>query len=170
MSGDTIQINVNLTFREYLRAIYWYSWRRRRSTLPVMASFFAIVIAGTAAVWLVPDTKLGWPTALAWGGLLFTLLSPYLMARQVAGTKKGFFDNVKHSFSPEGITAVGDMTSGFTRWESINRAFETKHAFLLVFSVFQFLIIPKHCFESAEQIQAFKDLIRSSLGEKARLK
>jgi len=168
----TIQIDVLLELRDFLRANYWYLFKKLR-LLFVMLFIGGIVYP---FVYFVGATRETAESQNYWGFLvipallLLLLLSTYLGAKKHMKSNKGLQESTRYSFSEAGIDAVAASSSGHTSWSNIREAYETKNNFLLFISNNQMYTIPKRFFESGEQVNSFKLRLISELQSRAKLK
>jgi hypothetical protein len=167
----TIELDVLLEFRDYLRANYWFLFRRFKL-------LFLILVIGCVAYPLLVLTgrSSGNPNDNYWGflipvGLLvFVMAGTYFGAKRQMASNKALSERIHYTFSEKGIDTSASSSSGHTSWENLYVAHETKTNFLLFISKNMMYTIPKRCFNDADDIVSFKDLLRSQLSSKAKLK
>jgi hypothetical protein len=171
MSGETsIELEVHLELRDFLRANYWFFFKKYKVfiLLMVVAIAYPIInILGEGAK--NPNNNL-WGLLIPVG--MFTLLlgGTYFSAKRQLTSNKALSEPLRYNFSESGIDSIAPSSSGHTSWSNIYEAYETKHNFLLFISRNMMHTIPKRCFRDREQINAFKDLLRAKLSSKAKLK
>ena len=160
-----------LEFRDFLRANYWFLFKKFKLLLVlliigcVVYPAFYILGAGTKN----PDDN-SWGLLIPFGLLAFLLGSTYFGAKRQMASNKSLSEPHHYTFSENGIDSVAPSSSAHTSWSNIYEAYETKHNFLLFLSRNALYTIPKRCFRDSEQINAFKDLLKSELSSKAKLK
>jgi hypothetical protein len=73
-------------------------------------------------------------------------------------------------FSQVGIKTTGNLSSSFVKWEGITRAVESKTDLMFYTgTTFPGLYIPKNSFKYVADLDAVKNLLRLTLGERASL-
>lgn len=164
---QVIELDIQLTFKDCLRAAYWYSWRRRTITLPFLILCLILLIAFSVSVTLMFPRSAIW-LFIPWVCQLFTAASPYLWVRGATRANNDILAPKHWTFSSDGISMLGSGSSNSTGWEKIRHAYESKHNILLERSPLRFFTIPKRYFLNEGQLQDFKDLLRISLSESAK--
>jgi hypothetical protein len=174
MDQQSIKVDVLLTLQDYLRANYWFLFKRNKS---MKAMIFMLIFAGTAGpLYLVFNDKpvnpneSYWGLLIPWAILLFMIGVTYWGTKRQMASSKSMNESHQYTFTTEGIEFVAQSSSGRQSWENIREAFETKSNFLLFISLNQIFIVPKRCFQDSEYINQFKDLLKSRLGSKAKIK
>jgi hypothetical protein len=71
-------------------------------------------------------------------------------------------NELKYSFSDEGIATEGPTMRGSLTWSGLHRIEETRHAFLLFHDKTTAQVLPKRFFNAGE-MDDFRDMIRRSL-------
>jgi hypothetical protein len=166
-----IELDVHLELRDFLRANYWFLFKRFKLL------FILLVLGGIVyPVFYALSDKPKDPTGSYWGllipfGILALLFgNTYFGAKRQMTSNKGLSEPIHYTFSEDGIAAVADSSSGQGSWSNIHEAYETKHNFLLFISKNMMYTIPKRCFLNEEQISSFKELLKLILSSKAKLK
>ena len=77
-------------------------------------------------------------------------------------------NELKYSFSDEGIATEGPTFRGNLNWSGLHRIEETRHAFLLFHDRTNTQVLPKRFF-GANGVDAFRDLVRTNV-KKIRLR
>jgi len=165
---QTIQIDSRLKLKDYFHASFWFSFNK----------IFVKLLVGIAIITLLLFlfAILQNPSTVPFGLLvpsvivLVIVLSIYLNARRGMSSNKSLRENIRYVFSHNGIDAIAESSSGHTSWNNMLKAYETSNAFLLLISHNQFYTIPKRFFRSGEQITRFKEMLRSHLSSRAKLK
>lgn len=159
----TVEIEVVLEFNDFLRVIFWQSFRK------MWFIFLLALILSPLAIYSLLFFKfspaLFFPLMPAIGALLM-LWGIYTGAKKSSQAVKGkiqwlFFDDGYETFTPVGTTR--------NNWESLEEVQEKGKDFLLFPQKPMFIIIPKRFF-TTEQIAEFRELLRENLGNKAKLK
>ena len=168
---NTIELDVQLELRDFLRTTYWFSFRRTKSIfillLIALVVYPLLVYAGR-----IPTN----PTDSNWGFLvppvvlLFLLINPYLGARRQMKSNKCLNQRLHYIFNEAGIQTTAPSSSGQTSWANIYKAYETRSNFLLFISKNMMYTIPKRCFVDSSQMEQFRQLLKSQLKSKAKLK
>jgi len=167
----TVEIDILLEFRDYLRANYWFIFRRFKLFLVIF--FFSGVVY---PLLLLSGTASQRPTGSSWGYLLplavLVLLfgGTYFNAKKQMASNRLLSERVRYVFSESGIEATAPSSSGRIAWQNVYEAHEAKTNFLIFISKNMMYVIPKRCFADAEQVASFKRLLRSQLDAKAKWK
>ncbi len=160
-----------LELRDFLRATYWFLFKKFKLLFIlliigcVVYPAFCLLGAGTKN----PNDNF-WGLLIPFGMLVLLLGSTYFGARRQMASNKSLSEPHHYTFSENGIDAVAPSSSGHTSWSNFYEVYETKHNFLLFISRNMMYTIPKRCFRDSEQINSFKDLLKSKLSSKAKLK
>jgi len=166
-----IELDVLLEFRDYLRANYWFLFRRFKL-------LFVILVIGCVAYPLMVLTGASpknpndnyWGLLIPFALLLFIIAGTYFGAKRQMSSNKSLSQRIHYTFDETGIATVAPSSSGRTAWENIYKAHETKTNFLLFISKNMMYTIPKRCFADIQQLNAFKQLLQSQLTSRAKLK
>jgi hypothetical protein len=168
----TIRVDVLLHPRDFLRANYWYLFKKFR--FPFVLFFLGGVVypilyfAGTFEE--PTGTENYWGFLVIPGIVFFLLIATYLGSKRHFKSNKALQEQIHYSFSGNGINASAESSSGHTSWSNIREAFETRNNFLLFISNNQMYTIPKRFFKDEEHLGSFKQLLRSQLQSRAKLK
>ena len=154
---------VNLSFRylesDYARALRAHYASRLRLRLDIVV---AIVLAGVGVyLWRSPD--LHW---LGVGCVLVAVLFPLMLVaaftiipRIAFRREPKFRDDYALTFSPEGIHFRTAHIDSQLQWSMYSRALVDSHSYVLYYGSRQFTVIPKRVFQSAEDQQAFEQML-----------
>ena len=167
----TVEIDVLLEFRDYLRANYWFIFHRFKLFLGVF--FFAGVIYPLlllSGIWSLRESDSFWANLLPSVVLVITFGAVYFNTKKQMASNRALSERVHYVFSENGIEATAPSSSGQTGWQNVYKAYETKTNFLIFISKNMMYVIPKRCFADAEQVASFKSLLRSQLDAKAKWK
>ena len=167
----TVEIDVLLEFRDYLRANYWFIFRRFKLFLGVF--FFSGVVYPLLLVSGIASPHASnsyWGSLLPLVVLVITFGAVYFNAKKQMATNRILSERHHYVFSESGIEATAPSSSGRIAWQNVYAAHETKTNFLIFISKNLMYVIPKRCFADAEQVATFKSLLRSQLDAKAKWK
>ena len=172
----TIEIDVLVNFKEYVRLRYIkafkYLWLFVPPIIFYLISFPWKLIPNIFSygnfINILPVILL---TLVFFGLCVFVFFAPYLSARKYMQTLKVLNEEVHYKFSRDGIRAVGNNWDSNNDWSLILKA-EEVGGFILLYLTHSMSAypLPLRCFESETQITEFRDLVRSQLGAKAKLK
>jgi len=164
-----VNSTINLSFRyaesDYVRALRAHYASHLRLRLDIVVT---VVLAGIGVYfWQSPSRHwLGLAcvvVAVAFVLLLvaaFTVIPPLGFRREPK-----FRDDYSLTFSPEGIHfRTADIDSQL-QWSLYSRALIDAHSYVLYYGSRQFTVIPKRVFQSAEQQQAFEQLLTQRVSQ-----
>jgi len=168
---NTIELDVLLEFRDFLRATYWFFFRRFKFVLIlfviVLVVYPLLLFSGQIST-SANDNY--WGLLIPAGILFFLLINPYFSARRQMTSNKCLNQRLHYVFDETGIDATAPLSSGHTSWANIHKAYETSSNFLLFISKNMMYTIPKRCFVDGSQIDGFRQLLKSQLVSRAKLK
>ena len=163
---------INLSFRysesDYIRALRAHHASQLRLRLDIAVTF---ILAGIG-IYLLCTSGLHWFSlvcviiAAVFALMLivaFTII-PSLVFRQ----EPKFRDDYSLTFSSEGIHFQTSHIDSQLQWSMYSRALIDSHSYLLYYGTRQFSVIPKRVFQSAEQRQAFEELLLQHVSHIAR--
>lgn len=166
-----VALDFRLTFNEYVRTNYWYCWRKCKA--PAFLLLIALILTGevlySISVASYAPNDMVWLLILLWAIVIWNAVRPYLGSRRFVSSSKGFLDERHFEFSLEGVSLKTATASSSFGWRHIYRVCETRRSFLLFISRYQFLLIPKRCFESDDRMKSFRDLLQQCLPPDVRL-
>ena len=170
----TIEIDVLLELRDYLRANYWFLFRKFKLLIFLLLFVGAIYpvsyLSGFLGKSPEQDNQSYWGFLIPWVILLFLVFGTYLGSRKSLASNRSLQEPIHYTFSVAGIQADAQSSSGRLSWQNVREAFETKNNFLLFLADRLMYVIPKRCFQDSAQRSAFKTLLIDQLGDNARLK
>jgi hypothetical protein len=102
--------------------------------------------------------------------LLFFLVLPYLSARSTLKTSKLLQGTVHYTFSENGIDTTAQGAFGHNDWSNLRKVIETKHVLLFYPSKGIFYVIPKRFFSCAANLDSMRELIRTHVTGKIKLR
>ncbi|MBC7795957.1 MAG: YcxB family protein [Pyrinomonadaceae bacterium] len=162
-----IEIDVPLTFNDFWRMNLWYLVTRRIITIVGIVILIAVI-----AISLSNGIIKGYnPDYLSAFGLIafvpFVLCYvAYKNAKNASNAVKGSY---RYVFSLEGIEFFSQTASSQILWIDLVKVVESRTDFLLFPQPQISYLIPKRAFESESQINDFREMLRSALGDKAKL-
>jgi len=164
----TVEIDVLLELRDYLKANYWFIFRRFRLVLLVFG--FGAVYPLVLLILGELDTQNSgfWAYFLPPAMLAILFAATYFNTKKHMASNKSLSERVHYVFSESGIETTAPSFSGQIAWQNVYKAYETRSNFLIFISKNMMYIIPKRCFVSVEQIASFKTLVLSQLDQKAK--
>ena len=90
----------------------------------------------------------------------FTVIPPLVFRREPK-----FRDDYSLTFSPEGIHFRTAHIDSQLQWSMYSRALIDSHSYVLYYGSRQFTVIPKRVFQSADQQQAFEQLLTQHVSQ-----
>jgi hypothetical protein len=167
-TSETIELDVQLTERDYMLANYWYLFRNWsvRSLIPIAS----ILLGVSIFLWIRNPRGIPWIGFLLPAILIAMLISVYFGSKRSMASNKSLQALIHYRFTRDEIEAIASSSSGRTSWENIYAAHEAGRNFLIFISRNQMYTIPKRCFDHEEQIASFRTLLRDRLGERAHLR
>jgi len=160
---------VNLSFRyfeiDYVRALRAHYASRLRLRLDI---FVVVLLAGIGAYcWRWPGfhwISVGCVVVAALFALMlvaaFTVIPRFAFRREPK-----FHDDYSLTFSMDGIHFRTAHIDSQLQWSLYSRALIDSHSYVLYYGTRQFTVIPKRVFESAEQQQAFEQLLTQHISQ-----
>ncbi len=154
-----------------LLAAQWVHVRPRRSFAVAGVLLFALTIFVMVASFVGHHQSLADPTAWILPGLLAYLAFTAFVWVPIK-VRRSFFQrkDLQHEISmtvtSAGIEARTEQGYSVKPWSDYLKWKEGKGVFLLYLSDHLFQIVPKHFFAARGDIDAFRDLIRQSIGTK----
>ena len=167
-----IEISFRLTLQD-LQKVYFHTLLRLWLLIPLVLCMIAVVALSawmdqmTHTSYLIPILRFV-TVAAALVAISFAL--PYLLARNTMRTSAAFNGDLRYTFDEKGVGATTSASQSQMGWAGFHRAAELKDFFLLYMSSRVFHIVPKRSFSSADQLEAFKALLRSRMEGKTRLR
>lgn len=167
----TVEVDVLLEFRDYLRANYWFIFHRFKLFIGLycfIGVVFPLLLLSGIASRRPGDNY--WGLLIPLGVLVLMFAGTYFSTKRHMASNRALSERVHYVFSESGIDATAPSSSGRTAWQNVYKAHETKTNFLIFISKNMMYVIPKRCFDGAEQIAFFKRLLRSQLDARAKWK
>jgi hypothetical protein len=160
----------DLTERDVVRARFWFL-RRNRPLL--LFGAIAIIVVGGYLLW-------AWfcgadLTTLAPFLFLLTFWVAFVPLGVIQGSRRFYramLDSERHirmRFAPDHFDHEDGESSGRHSWRIVQSAGETPEAFYFLHRAGQMRVIPKRAFESPAVVDDFRALLRSVLGDRAKV-
>ncbi len=115
---------------------------------------------------LLSDRMSFWKEGLEFSPfVLWTLMMnalPWWTGARQYKTQAYLREPVRYTFSGDGVSAAGESSSWTMAWENLKRVRETKTLFVLYHGANVGVLVPKHFFESAEQMAQWRALVDAS--------
>ncbi len=167
-----IEVTFRLTLQD-LHKVYFHTPLRLWLLIPLVVCMIAIVVL---SAWMdrVTHTSILVPIlrfiTVAAALVVISFALPYLLARNTMRTSAAFKSDLHYVFDERGVSSTTSASESRMDWSAFHRAVELKEFFLLYMSSRVFHIVPKRVFSSSDQMDAFRSLLRSAMGAKARLR
>lgn len=167
-----VELEGQLELGDFVRASYWYLFRKLRLVLII---FFLVGVvypimyfAGAFGPEQTGQSR--WSFLIIPALVTFMVGGTYFSARRQFLSNAALRQHLRFVFSTGGFDSTGPLSSGHSSWQLIRNAYETGSSFLLFISNNHVHAFPKRFFKGAEQVTAFRQLLRSNLGSRAKLK
>lgn len=158
---------INLSFRyaesDYVRALRAHYATHLHLRLDIVVT---VVLAGIGAyLWRSPDLHwLGLMCVAVSVGFVLMLIATFMVIPPWTFRREPKFrDDYSLTFSSEGIHFRTAHIDSQLRWSMYSRALIDAHSYVLYYGARQFTVIPKRVFQSAEQQQAFEQLLTQQI-------
>jgi YcxB-like protein len=167
MDEKTIEIEVLIEFKEYLKLAYVNFIRKMWFVFSILPLFYIIgfifqVSKGVSVNDFLPSLPfLILPFAL--------LIVVYWSAKRNMKTSPVLKRASKYQFSENRINVKSEIFDSSLSWENIIKAQEKANIIILYTTQNAGFFLPVRCFENESQIVEFKELVRRKLGNKAKL-
>lgn len=166
--NSTINISFRYAESDYVRALRAHYASHLRLPLDVLV--ILVLIGAGAYFWRSPI--LHWPAVAGVAlGIVFALLliAAFTVLPALAFRREPKFrDDYSLAFSPEGIHFRTAHIDSQLQWSMYSRALVDAYSYVLYYGSRQFTVIPKRVFASAEQQQAFEQLITERIPQVVR--
>ena len=90
-------------------------------------------------------------------------------ARQQIASSPELAAEVTYEFGDEGFETQSQFASGRSTWQALHAVRESKEAFILYRSKATFHVVPKRFLHSPEEADTLREIIRSQMGNRAKL-
>ena len=171
---DSTQIRVTfrLTVRE-LYSVYFHTLLRLWLLIPIAICMFGI-LALSALSDFTGRTNYLRPAiifvAVAAFVVCLVFVFPYFLARNALRSSALSKGDLHYMFTDTGAESTTPASQGRIEWHGFYRAVELNDFFLLYMSSRVFNVIPKRAFSGPDQIEAFRELLRSKIKGKVKLR
>jgi len=156
-----IEVAFRNTEKEYGEALRFYYGRLLKTKIDVMIAVGSICFAVIELlIWGYSSTVLfTFAIGIVFLGMLgfLNFVIPIIHFRQ----QPKFRDLYMLGFSDEGIRFKTDSIDSMLKWTQYHEVWEGPKFFLLIYGKATFTIIPKRVFETNEQQELFKSLLRN---------
>ncbi len=157
--NSTVNLSFRYTENDYARALRAHYATQLRLPLDILV--IIVLIGAGAYFWRSPS--LHW---FAVGGIALAvifalmLIAAFTVIPALAFRREPKFrDDYSLAFSPEGIHFRTAHIDSQLQWSVYSRALVDAHSYVLYYGSRQFTLIPKRVFESADQRQAFEQML-----------
>jgi YcxB-like protein len=168
-----IEIDVLLELRDYLRANYWFLFRKFKLLIFLLLFIGGIYpilyFSGLLLKSSETDNPSIWGFLIPWAIFLFLLAGTYLGSKKSLASNRALQETIHYTFSLAGIQSDAQSSSGHQSWQNVRQAFETKTNFLLFLADRLMFVIPKRCLRDSAHEEAFRALLNDRLSERAKL-
>jgi len=173
--GATIEVVTDVSEADYRRVLYVV----RKKTISLLG-WLTLTLFVLTFIFSFVGIKWGFPDA-AGGYVLFALILALILAGWVfveallklrSDTKylAGINEPTTILFTGSGIQATAETGSSVSSWTRFEKVQETETDVLFFPQRGYFFPVPKRFFESEDQIERLKVLLRAHVGDKAKLK
>jgi hypothetical protein len=173
--GETIEVVTDVSEADYRRVLFVV-----RKKVISLLGWLAFALLVLTSIFSFVAIKWGFPDATG-GYVLFALISALILTGWVfiaallklrSDTK--YLAEIKESitilFSDAGMQMTAETGSSVSSWARFERIQETETDMLFFPQKAFFFPIPKRFFESEDQIERLRILLRAHVGDKAKLK
>jgi len=171
---DQDQLYGTLDLGDLARFQYFHTFRRTWPVAVVAVLILTLVMPlSTLAIIANPDSDLrpiftnALPFALLLVLWLFLLgAMPYRNARKALTAQNYLREPITYTFTDETISGMGPSARWSIAWNVIKRMQETRSLFLLYHAPNVAVIVPKRFFQSAREMELWRQLVASYLDSK----
>jgi hypothetical protein len=163
---NTVEIDVRLELADFLRANYWFLFKRQKLFFIVMA-LVCVFLPLSFFMGARPDNSVWTYLRVIFPFVIvaFLLGGAYFGARRQMATNKQVSEVTHYTFSEDGIGMTTPSSSSQTGWANVYQVYQTGHAFLLFTSANMVHVVPKRFFRDY-QVAAFTELLRAQIPSK----
>lgn len=164
-----VDVVVDLTLSDLLGANLWAQYSKPSTKFGLAATavltvLFAVFIFAN----LLPAVYGLIPLGLLILDVLI-LLAIIIETRRNYSAVKGFQKQIHYHLNRDGFTATDEKSSSNVSWESVLKADESKDSINLFLGRTHFAMIPKRFFKTNGDVEITREILKTALGEKARL-
>src|SRR5262245_17042813 len=123
MKSENIEIDVQINLQDYLKANYWFLFRKMRALfllLFIPPLYIAMVIA--QGKYKLDDNY--WGLSAPWLILLVLMITTYFSTKRQLASNKSLNQEHHYIFSYDGIVITTSTSSSQTGWDIFREAFE----------------------------------------------
>ena len=160
---DGISINGNLTAADFQRAIVW----QRRKKLALV--FGLVFLIATPIVFFMSGASILFTSLVIAVSITFVGLTAYNGIRIQAQKSAAQSEPFNIVFDEEGVHSISKTTASDVKWTKFYKICETDKDFIFFLQENLFYPIPKCLFENEDEIERVKILLRSHVGDRAKL-
>ena len=157
--NSTITLSFRYLERDYVRALraHYAAYLRLPQDILVTAALIGV----GAYLWQSPDMHwVGVGCVLVAAVFALILIAAFTIIPRLAFRREPKFrDDYSLSFSPEGIHFRTAHVHSQLQWGMYSRALVDAHSYVLYYGSRQFTVIPKRVFRSAQEEEAFEELL-----------
>ena len=166
-AGPVVEIEGSVTLAEYRYFNRWHYFHSaaRKARMAIGAGMVIVLVAFA----LGDESGFGRVLALCvaaaalLGGSISGVLARSTISR-VYASNEGLRAVHRMTFSRDGVAGQSEAGSGRNDWSRYWRAADSKEAVYLYTASNMALILPKRCFESEEQMERFREIVRAGMG------
>ena len=161
--SESMTVVVTITQNDYAKAIRAIA-KGRNSSIMRIAFWLSLAFLSWMAYSLLRMPGRSLPSGLLVLVVLVLVVRfcvPYFAARSFVKKNPEKLGPTRHSIGHEGTSNEGLHGAGETKWSAFQRIRETKDLFLLYPQSNFAQIVPKRCFESLDEIQRYRQILRS---------
>jgi hypothetical protein len=173
-STKKLTIFVDLQLSDLLRANYWFFYSNRLTKILLTIVVIGISLYGYT---IFSNFASGHDVTTELVPLLPVLAfcvifnsTVYFNTKSQFSSLKDFQKKLRYSFSYDGYDIVDGKSSSHVSWDSIQRAVESKFGFHLFIQKNLFHFLPKRCLQQESDAALIRDILKSSLGDKAKIR
>jgi len=163
--GDTITVVVTITKKDYAEAMRAMMAQR---TSRLWNIFFWVSVAVLAyfaykaiRIGAMNDTSILWSVAgLALLVVFFRFCAPLVGARNFVRKNPDALGPITQTVGPSGVSTESARGQGTSAWNAYQRVRETRDLFLLYPQSNFAIIVPKRCFNTPNDIQKYREIIK----------
>ncbi len=169
-ANPRFEIFVDLKLSDLIRANLWFAYSQRAMKFGLVMACLVLPMSASMPLWAnVP----AWHPLVPLGLVLFYAFTPLWIIYETKRnfeSLKDFQKNVQYVFGDDGFEANDGKSSSVISWESIQKAVESGQSFNLFVSRKLFIVIPRRCLKTRDDVSNFRTILLAALGDKASLK
>jgi YcxB-like protein len=162
--GESIHIDLHVEASDFQRVLVWYRWKM------LFIVFAVISFLTTPMAFFLTRKSVPMTVSVVTVTTVFLLFSFYQGIRRQAKNGAAKAETTHVVFDTEGLRSTALTYSNETKWPRFEKIVETDSDFVFFPQKNLFYPIPKRFFETEDQIEKLKVLLRAYVGDKAKLK